>query len=200
MTEFCRNKVSLYQERLNGNIKSSETLMAAILLNVPEQYSNVVSQLLLKDGVTVEEIEATLREWELLSKNDSDENPHANMVKEVQSLKQKLNAVMKAKGMVKGKSKAVRKRCSHCQKTGHTRDKCFKLHPNLLKEFREKLKAKKAKKKAGSDIESNLVLAGSSNESLDQSPDQGCGDAESSVESLSVISADLSTEAYVGIE
>lgn len=44
--------------------------------------------------------------------------------------------------------------CEHCHKSGHTKDQCFDLHPEILEDFKARRKAKK-----GADGDSKLDLS-----------------------------------------
>ncbi len=49
------------------------------------------------------------------------------------------------------------KYCDHCKTTGHNKDKCWKLHPELAPQWYKDMKERSSSEAAGSSVEMMLV-------------------------------------------
>ena len=170
--DFVQGKVSTFYEKLSGDIKADEVLLAAVLLNAAPRFRNVTSTLLTKENLTIAEVESALKEWDVVSGQTSGESDAAvNLTKadaktarQIQSLKDQVHA-LKAKGGKGRKGKGKGKRgvgvavvtCKHCSKSGHSEKQCWAKHPHLNPHKKKKEAAGKTAKAKVSQGMSNWV-------------------------------------------
>ena len=150
--KFVRSKEILFTENLNGEITPEEVLLSSILLNVDSKFTPISANLLLKDKLSVTEVSSALREWESISKDTKEENVVANLSsgKLNSMISSAVGKAMKAVTKSANDNKQSKQKCSHCKKTGHKVESCWKKHPHLLPDkFRKKWEKKKGKGKNG---------------------------------------------------